>query len=285
MSDESQVQIKRRRLNELKKKAARFGYNTQPEVSMEIEDLEREIAQLEAGAEPVPTSPEPTRSTPSTQTNITGNVTGPVLSGTFSGPVSIGGSSVATGSPEPAQQVATILVAFAQPQGLPATQWEQEARELRSILTPFAQSYRLLERSNLTPEDLYEALLNLHPTMLHFQGHGTSDGLVFSDSQGDAVRVSWKAVMRTLSTSETLTCAILNACESSVHAQVGPQRFHLITMRGAVSTEIARVFTSGFYKALVAGRAIPQAFNSACNLLALRGFPEDEWPMLTRALE
>src|SRR5439155_1376495 len=47
------IRLKRRRLQALNLRAAQYGINTPPEVSIEIEDLEKEIKQLQ-GAAPAP---------------------------------------------------------------------------------------------------------------------------------------------------------------------------------------------------------------------------------------
>jgi len=54
------IRLKKRRLQALLLQAARYGINTAPEISIEIEDLEREIKQLEAATPaPVPAQPPP----------------------------------------------------------------------------------------------------------------------------------------------------------------------------------------------------------------------------------
>jgi CHAT domain len=156
-------------------------------------------------------------------------------------------------------------------------------RALRGLLLPFESQFSLRELSNITPEELFQALLTIRPGILHFQGHGTTDGLIFEDTQGGRYRVTWQALMGTLASCESLTCVVLNACDSHVHAQVGAQRFHLITTPGSVSSEATRAFTQGFYAALRAGRSVPLAHRDGCNLLDLKGIARAEWPQLTAA--
>jgi hypothetical protein len=237
------IQEKERRLGKLQVTAARYGFSTPPEVVVEIEHLKREIAALERGKAP---SAQPTQT--------------PIAPATL-----------------------PVLAIFAEPAGLTATAWEAEARELRRLLLPFETQFSLREMANITPEDLYQALLTVRPGMLHFQGHGTTNGLVFEDSTGDRYNVSWQALMATLASCESLNCVVLNACDSYVHSQVGAQRFHLITTPGKVSTEATRAFTQGFYAALRAGRSVPVAYRDGCNLLGLKGIAKNEWPALTEA--
>lgn len=245
--DERQALIreKKRRLHQRELTAARYGINTPPEVAIEIEDLTREIAALERGSSAAPSAP----GQPYTQ------------------PASPGAQPV--------------LAIFAEPAKLGTTEREAEARMLRSLLLPFEAQFSLRELANITPEELYQALLTVRPGILHFQGHGTTDGLVFEDTQGDRYDVPWQALMATLESCETLTCVVLNACDSHVHAQVGPQHFHLITTPGKVSSESTRAFTQGFYAALRAGRSVPLAHRDGCNLLGLKGIARGEWPTLT----
>jgi CHAT domain len=245
--DERQALIreKRRRLHQRELTAARYGINTPPEVAIEIEDLKREIAALERGSAAAPSAPGQQRAQPAS----------------------------------PGAQ--PVLAIFAEPAGLGTTEREAEARVLRNLLLPFEAQFSLRELANITPEELFQALLTVRPGILHFQGHGTTDGLVFEDSQGDGYNVTWQALMDTLAACETLTCVVLNACDSYVHAQVGSQHFHLITTPGKVSTESTRAFTQGFYVALRAGRSVPQAHREACNLLGMKGIARGEWPTLT----
>jgi hypothetical protein len=186
-------------------------------------------------------------------------------------------------SSAPPEQPAVVLAAFAEPQGTLATEWEREARVLREVLLPFSHQFRLEMLLNCTTDDLHTALLYQQPAFLHFHGHGTATGIVLEDRVGGRHQVAWRALMETLGSCDTLGCVILNACDSHVHTQVGRQPFHLITTPGSVSTEAAREFTRGFYSALVARRAAPAAYRQGCHLLALKGFPESERPILTEA--
>jgi hypothetical protein len=273
MSDEL-LAIKKRRLNVLELQAARYGIDTPPHVTIEIEDLKREIAALKQDLS--------SSSAVSNQTTIGGNVTGAVLSGTFSGPVNIQNTpapnSPATNDPA----IETILAIFAEPRGLPGTEWEREVRELRALLTS-SKRYRLQELPKCTPLELYRALLHIQPAKFHFQGHGTSEGIVLEDNSGETHKVTWRALLNTLTSCETLNCVVLNACNSQVHSQLGQQSFHLITTPDNVSTEATRTFTQGFYEALIAGKSVPSAFAHSRNLLGLQGISEQEWPTLTEA--
>jgi hypothetical protein len=190
------------------------------------------------------------------------------------------GSSTGIGGQD-THQPQQVLAIFAEPRGLRPTDWQSEARVLRDVLLPFEQQYALREYSNSTPDYLYQVLLSIQPSILHFQGHGTREGLAFEDMLHDVHIVGWQELMNTLTACETLTCVVLNACDSHVHAQVGPQRFHLITTPGAVSIETTHAFTQGFYAALRAGRSIPLAYRDGCNLLGMKGIARDEWPVLT----
>ncbi len=277
MSDESLLAIKQRRLYVLELQQARYGIDCPPHVVIEIEDLRREIAVLKhASTEP--------RSI-ANQTTITGDTSGPVLSGTFSGPVTVNTSPThQSSSPNtltPEKQV--ILAAFAQPKGLTATDWEGEEQALRQVLLPLQHVFSLDIISKCTPEELFTTLLYRRPSIVHFQGHGSTVGIILEDRLGDRHNIGWQALIGTLASIESLTCVVLNACESSVHTQLGAQHFHLITTPGNASSEVTRAFTSGFYTALGAGRAIPIAYRDGCNLLALKGISTDQRPMLTEA--
>jgi hypothetical protein len=176
-----------------------------------------------------------------------------------------------------------VLAIFAEPNDRAETHWLREAQVLRGILLPFEQRFPLREIAGCTPDELHIALLTVRPGILHFQGHGTREGLAFADMLNSTETIDWQAMMSTLQSCDTLTCVVLNACESHVHAQVGPQRFHLITTPGGVGAEATRIFTQGFYAALVAGRSVEQAYGDGCNLLHIKRVNRREWPTLTRS--
>lgn len=89
----------RRALAILEAQAAGYTVLTIPaHLQLELEEKRREVADLEArtaspvtGGDRGPSAFDQRGPTVGTQTNIGGNVTGPVLSGNFSGPVAVGG--------------------------------------------------------------------------------------------------------------------------------------------------------------------------------------------------
>jgi hypothetical protein len=176
-----------------------------------------------------------------------------------------------------------ILAVFAEPHQTTPTAWEQEAEVLRAALSPYPYQYRLEIVHRCTPEELHRSLLRLRPRILHVQGHGTREGLLFVDRLGDQHVVSWPALVQTLADAPWLQSVVLNACDSYVHTQIGPQHFDLITTDGALSTEVSQAFTAGFYEALTARIGIAGSYSAGCNRVRLSGMAAVAMPTLTPA--
>jgi hypothetical protein len=252
MSDESLLEAKRRRLAELRKRAALTGADTQPHITLEIEDIQREIASLiqEKSALQAPIREERNKR-PTSKLN----------------------------------RSAPVLAIFPEPISQQRTEWLRETRELRNIFWSASnQRYRLNEITHCTPTELNRALIYLKPTILHLHGHGhTTQGILMESLDGDTDFVTWEALNTTLSVSDSLECVVLNVGSAFVLSQYGSQHYHMITARENISTDATREFSRGFYTSLVSGRDFKRAYQDGISQLALTSISRSEWPIFTEA--
>lgn len=163
------------------------------------------------------------------------------------------------------------------------------------------------------PLDLYRAMLETNPTLVHFSGHGevisntpqltdsraleftSKDGietdseglmggimLLHADQQDEPQLVSAYA-LRDLFANFTsdLKLVFLNACYSQIQAEAIHEYVpYVIGMKQAVNDLIAIAFARAFYDALGAGRDIHDAFQLAKDYLKVEGLAGGEIPQI-----
>jgi len=160
--------------------------------------------------------------------------------------------------------------------------------EIREILEKIRSSeYRdvveLIPVLAARPDDILQAL-NMHrPEIVHFSGHGTSDGeIVVLDTHGQAKPISTQALQILFrAMQDNVRLVILNACYSEVQAQAIIESIDCaIGMQDALSDEAAIKFIASFYRAIGFGRSVKAAFDQGIAALMLEGIPEADTPKL-----
>jgi hypothetical protein len=133
------------------------------------------------------------------------------------------------------------------------------------------------------PDDLLQALNETHPQVVHFSGHGASEGLMLMDPQGlrphyvDAEALS--QLFRVFR--GDIRVVVLNACFSLPQAEaIADVVGCAIGTSGAVSDEAAITFGARFYAAIAFGHSVKVAFDQASAALAISHPAERERPHL-----
>lgn len=133
------------------------------------------------------------------------------------------------------------------------------------------------------PTDLLQ-LLHIHqPHIVHFSGHGSSQGaIILSDHNRQEKPVSAEALESLFSTvKNNIRLVILNACYSQIQAQAITKSIDCtIGMSTLLTNKAAIVFAATFYQAVAFGRSVQQAFDEAKTGLLLEGIPEHTTPQL-----
>jgi hypothetical protein len=127
----------------------------------------------------------------------------------------------------------------------------------------FEFDYRLAARQ----DDLIQALNEVRPDIVHFSGHGWSNGLVMMDSRGrrphpvDVVLLT--GLFRVFR--GQIRVVVLNACLSHPQAEAIARVVGCaIGMREEISDEAAIAFGAAFYRAIGFGHSIQTAFDQGC---------------------
>lgn len=180
---------------------------------------------------------------------------------------------------------ASILFMTADPSDASRLRLGRELREIqtRLQLARAGDDFSLQHRASVRPGDLTQAVFDTRPTIVHFSGHGASSGELFlEDETGRAHPVTPQALEALFALYKNeVRCVVLNACYSEKQAlAISKHIDYVIGMRRAIGDNAAIAFSVGFYKALGAGRSIPECFEFGLVELRLHNIPEYQIPVL-----
>ncbi|MDJ0705291.1 MAG: CHAT domain-containing protein [Leptolyngbyaceae cyanobacterium MO_188.B28] len=212
-----------------------------------------------------------------------------------------------TRRPDETRSVKTILVLAANPKGTSQLRLGEEVRKLQMGLERSQQRnrFRIEQRWAVTVTDLRRALLDCHPQIVHFSGHGVGteasgrdrsstrkavvsgsasapEGLLFEDETGQSQLVSANALASLFALfGNQVECVVLNACYSAVQAKAIAQHIpYVVGMKRAIGDKAAIEFAIGFYDAVLAGRSVEFAYQLGCTAIQLARIPEHLTPIL-----
>jgi hypothetical protein len=158
-----------------------------------------------------------------------------------------------------------ILFLAASPKDMPPLRSDEEMREIQEMLRlgRYRDRFRLESAQAARLKDVGRALLDHHPKVVHFSGHGRPDGsLYLEDGSGfsqPAAAVGLAELFKVHGGS--IECVVVNACDTLLLAQAISQHIkHVIAMRSKIGDPIAINFSTGFYQGLAAGEPVPTAF-------------------------
>ena len=181
--------------------------------------------------------------------------------------------------------VKTILILASNPRNTSPLRLDEEVREIDAGLqrAKKRELFDLEQRWAVRVQDVYQALLDFKPQIVHFSGHGSGDdGLALEDEDGNSQLVDTEALAKLFELfSTTIECVVLNACYSEVQAQAIAKHIpYVIGMNQAIGDQAAVKFATGFYNALGAGESVEFAYKLGCNVIQLDGIPEHLTPVL-----
>ncbi|MGI2901791.1 AAA-like domain-containing protein [Tolypothrix sp. VBCCA 56010] len=163
----------------------------------------------------------------------------------------------------------------------------EDIKERLRLANP-QQIFVLEERRSARPKDISQAIHDFQPNIVHFSGHGRSNGeLRFEDEFGNTQPVTPEALAALFKlVADHVNCVVLNACYSDIQAEAIVQHIpFVIGMKRAIGDEAAIAFAVGFYKALGANRTIEEAYEFGCVEIQLQGIPEESTPVLRKKQE
>lgn len=183
----------------------------------------------------------------------------------------------------------TVLFFAANPLDQTQLRLDEEIREVTKQirLSEHRDSVDLIPRLAVRTEDLFQALNEHEPNVVHFSGHGSEDSVVFQDPEGYTKSVSKEAISSMIAaTRGQIRLIVFNTCFSRSQAEaVASHVGTAIGMNAPIGDLAARTFASQLYSAIGFGLSVRQAFDQAVARLMVEGIPEDKTPELFTADE
>jgi hypothetical protein len=178
--------------------------------------------------------------------------------------------------------VKTILILSANPVGTARLRLDEEVREIQEGLkrSKHRDQFNICQKWAVQRRDLRRALLEHEPQILHFTGHGESEGILVEDKQGFGTLVPPRALAGLFKLhSDRIECVILNACYSDHQARtINKHIRYVIGMPRQIKDKAAIEFAVGFYDALGAGKPVEEAFAFGCNAI------QQYWPEIPESI-
>ncbi len=181
-------------------------------------------------------------------------------------------TAIVSTSPE----VVTVLLVSASPDHKERLRVDKEFRRITERIRSSRHRDRLrfeqLQAARFA--DLRTALMEHEPHVLHFSGHGRSDGsLVFEEGSNGSSVVSKKSLLGLLrALSGGLRLVVLNACHSqAIAAEIPPTVDLAIGMPSSIEEGDAVEFAVALYEAIGFDKSVQVAFDAA-----VAGLDEDE---------
>jgi hypothetical protein len=176
--------------------------------------------------------------------------------------------------PSPAPEAVRILFLAANSQTRPLDldrEWERIETNLRLGQDRDRVTGKPVLAASM--ERLMQALLDESPTIVHFSGHGHTDGIVMRADGKETQRVPGEALAGLFALfKDTLQCVVLNACWSEPQAQAIRKHVpYVVGTRARIEDGDGLAFSVGFYKAIAAGRDVRFAFRMGAANVHARG--------------
>lgn len=177
-----------------------------------------------------------------------------------------------------------ILFLAANPKQTNQLALDEEIREItQKIRMSEGRDLDVISGWAVRPDDLLQYLNEHKPQIVHFSGHGSSEGeLILVDNNGKAKPVSSEALKALFTIlKDNIQVVILNACYSRIQAEaINEVIDFVIGMNKAIGDNAAITFAASFYRALGFNRTVQEAFDQAKTALLLEGIPEQNTPHL-----
>jgi hypothetical protein len=130
-------------------------------------------------------------------------------------------------------------------------------------------------------------MLEFEPQIVHFCGHGGSQGIILEDENGNVKEVSPEALASLFKLfSDQIDGVIFNACYSDLSANaIISYTNYVIGMESAIEDKAAITFSREFYRALAYGRTFEAAYEFGWSAVQLSGLTSSQKPIFRKADE
>jgi hypothetical protein len=165
-------------------------------------------------------------------------------------------------------KIVRILFLAANPLATSRLDLEEELRslenELRSVR--FRDQIDLIPAHAVRPDDLIRLLRQEAPTIVHFSGHGSKEGIILRGDLSD-IKVPAASLARVFR-DRGIKLVVLNACFSDHQAEALKGTIPVVVgTTASVDDEAARRFSMAFYRTIGDGYAVSEAFRDGCDVV------------------
>lgn len=161
---------------------------------------------------------------------------------------------------------------------------DEEVREIHTNikLSKERDKLELIQEWAVTPQNLIQSVLDNSPKIIHFSGHGQSEGIILEDNSGSPKIITGEALAELFDLfKDNIECVVLNSCYSEEQALAIKQKIpFVIGMNTAIPDKAAIAFSVGFYKGIGAGKSIPFSFKLGITAIMLEGIKGEKIPKL-----
>jgi uncharacterized repeat protein (TIGR01451 family) len=159
-----------------------------------------------------------------------------------------------------------VLILGANPPDTEPLRIDSEIREIQETIRAGKDrdNIEVGVRLAVRPEDISQALLDEEPRLVHFTGHGGGPHQSFAAESGYGLAhvIPVDGLVGLFGFfGKSVECVVVNACDTELLArELSAVIPYVIGMRQPVRDRSAIRFSSGFYRALAAGKSIEDAF-------------------------
>jgi hypothetical protein len=157
-----------------------------------------------------------------------------------------------------------LLFLAAQPKRLTPLRLGDEIRRIGDAIqrSPSSPLWEVNSVFATKASDLTAALMRFSPTILHFSGHGSAEGIFLEDDQGDPALVSGNRLKALLAPFRGSTrMLVLSAMLSNRMLGELADAADYVVATDKITDQSAIEFAAAFYMALAFGRSVKEAFS------------------------
>jgi len=166
-----------------------------------------------------------------------------------------------------APETIDVLFIAASPEDQVPLRLDAEVREIqeRVRLSEYRDAVRFHWQPAARTTDLFQALNEKRPHVVHFSGHGAQSALIFEDSDGHAKELSNSDLAQLLRiSSDRIRLAIFNTCDSAEQALLACDHIDAaVGMNNPINDDAAKVFAGQLYNTIGFGKSLSEAFEQA----------------------
>lgn len=172
-----------------------------------------------------------------------------------------------------------ILFLAANPKTTTHVDLEEELRSLEVELrgVKYRDQVVLTARHAVRPDDLVRYVREEQPTIVHFSGHASREGIFLRDDKGGYTKVNGASLARFFK-DRGVKLVVLNACCTQEQAKLLPGAVSAVVGSTGILGDIAaRRFSVAFYRALGEGYSIRDAFRDGGDVVVLENRNDVFW--------